>query len=99
MPDFADEGRSRILGPPSSSRLAAMGPLRVSEFLHGPADVAGHISERLVSVGPIGHRSPVGRDRLKLPERGGVPTIDVPQDDRDDTGLFRFMPLHGPPDL
>jgi hypothetical protein len=73
-----------------------MSHLRVSEFLHGLSDMTGNLGEGLVSVGPIGDRSPIGRDSLELAERGSIPIVYVPKDDRDEPSFPLVMPLQGP---
>ncbi len=67
--------------------------LRAPEFFRGSADMAGDVGEGFVPIRPLGHRLPVGRCGQELPERGGMPALGRPQDDRDDAGLPLLAPL------
>jgi hypothetical protein len=56
------------------------------EALGSLADAPGDVREGLVAVPPRGDRLAVPGQGLQLPERGGLPAVDRPQDDRDDAG-------------
>src|SRR4051812_23175336 len=81
---------------PLSSLRTTMGHLMDSEFLHRPADVAGDVGERHVSVRPKRHGFPIGRSGQEIAELSGLPAVRRSQYDRDDAGLSLLVPLQGP---
>src|SRR5207245_9065039 len=62
-------------------------------------DTPGDIRERLVPVLPSGDRLPLLGQGLELADGGGGPGVDGAEDDRDDAGRARLVPLHRPLDF
>ena len=57
-----------------------------------PRATSANASSRIV---PTGHGFPIGRQGLKLAERGALPAIDLSEEDGDHAGLTLVVPLQG----
>ena len=62
-------------------------------------DAPGDIGECLITDFPTGHGFPIGRQGLKLAERGALPAIDHSEEDGDHAGLALVVPFQGAPHL